>query len=76
MPKTISDEPDGTDANQGATEDQVERIRDIKGSEVLGHKGEAREEHSGQNEPRENPDPDGDLADNEGIPTAPQNPKP
>lgn len=51
--------------NEGALEEQTERIRAIKGSEALGYKGEAREEHSGQNPPRENPEPKGDLADNE-----------
>ena len=68
MTKTISDEPSGADS-KGATEEQVERIRDIKGGETMGYKGEAREEHSGQNEPRETPEPDGDLADNKGVPT-------
>lgn len=57
------DEQDAPDA-KGATEDKVERIDTIKGSEVLGYKGEAREEHSGQNSPRRSPDLDGDLADN------------
>ena len=58
MTKTITDEPSGADS-KGATEDQVERIRDVKGNEVLGHQGGAREEHTGQKEstkPKESPD--------------------
>lgn len=50
--------------DKGATEDQVQRIEEIKGGEALGYIGEAREEHSGENEPRQ----DGDLADNENAP--------
>ena len=58
MTKTITDEPSGADS-KGATEDQVERIKDVKGSEVLGNQGGAREEHTGQKEstkPKESPD--------------------
>lgn len=58
--------------NEGAREEQTERIRAIKGSEALGYKGEAREEHSGQNPPRDTPDPKGDLADNEGDQVKPE----
>jgi hypothetical protein len=58
------DEQDASDA-KGATEDQVEKINTIKGGEVLGYKGEAREEHSGQNSPRRVPGLEGDLADND-----------
>jgi hypothetical protein len=46
-------------------EDEVQRISEIHGSEVLGHEGEAREEHTGQNSPRPEPDATEDLADNE-----------
>jgi hypothetical protein len=49
---------------KGATEDEVERIREIHGDEVLGYDGEAREEHSGQNEPEESDDLRQPLADN------------
>jgi len=58
MTKTITDEPSGADS-KGATEDQVERIKDVKGSEVLGQQGGARAEHSGQVEsskPKESTD--------------------
>jgi hypothetical protein len=50
--------------DKGATEDQVQRIEEIKGGETLGYIGDAREEHSGENEPCD----DGDLADNENAP--------
>jgi hypothetical protein len=58
--KKPAEEPD----SKGATERDMQRIETIKGSEVLGYQGEAREEHSGQNEPRDVPEPTGDLADN------------
>ena len=64
MTQKITDNDTGGDA-KGAVEGEVEHIRDIKGSETLGYKGEAREEHSGQNSPRRVPDPKGDLADND-----------
>jgi hypothetical protein len=35
---------------QGATEEQTEKIEAIVGSEVLGYEGSARGEHSGQDE--------------------------
>jgi hypothetical protein len=63
MTEKVTDNDTGGDA-KGALESEVERIRVIKGSETLGYKGEAREEHSGQNSPRQTPDPKGDLADN------------
>lgn len=66
MTRTIRDDSEGPDS-KGATENEIDRIQDIKGSETLGYKGEAREEHSGQNSPREVPDPKGDLADNEDL---------
>jgi hypothetical protein len=50
--------------HEGAREEQNERIEGITGSETLGYKGEAREEHSGQTSARPNPDPPNDLADN------------
>ena len=33
---------------QGATEEQIEKIDAIAGDEVLGYEGSGREEHSGQ----------------------------
>ena len=47
-----------------STEEQVERIEAIRGSEVLGYEGSGREEHSGENRPRESGDLKDDLADN------------
>lgn len=49
---------------KGATESQVEKIDAIKGSEVLGYEGAGREEHSGENSPRESEKLTDDLADN------------
>ena len=46
-----------------STEEQVERQQEIHGSEVLGYRGEGREERSGQNSPRDITSMD-DLADN------------
>jgi len=62
--KKVTDDPTGPD-DKGAVESEMQRIKTIKGGEVLGHEGEAREEHSGQNSPRKNPGMKGDLADNE-----------
>lgn len=50
---------------KGATEDQVQKIRSIKGDEVLGYEGSGREEHSGQNAPTEPEELQDELADNE-----------
>lgn len=49
---------------KGATEEQVQRIHGIKGDEVLGYQGEGREEHSGENSPKESQTMGGELADN------------
>lgn len=49
---------------KGATEDQVEKIEVIRGSEVLGYEGAGREEHSGENEPDSGGSLTDDLADN------------
>ena len=49
---------------KGATEDEVEKIDVIRGSEVLGYEGSGREEHSGENAPRPSRDLGDDLADN------------
>jgi hypothetical protein len=64
MTQKVTDNDTGGDA-KGAVESEVERIRVIKGSETLGYKGEAHEEHSGQNPPRPAPGLKGDLADND-----------
>jgi hypothetical protein len=49
---------------KGATEAQVEKIQVIRGPEVLGYEGSGREEHSGENAPREPDSLTDDLADN------------
>jgi hypothetical protein len=49
---------------KGATEDELEKIDTIKGSEVLGYEGAGREEHSGENSPKESSRLTDDLADN------------
>ncbi|MGZ4810778.1 MAG: hypothetical protein ACXVJT_02955 [Thermoanaerobaculia bacterium] len=59
--KTVRDNERGP----GATEDNVEKIKEIHGSEVLGYKGEGREEHSGQTATNDLTDPRADLADND-----------
>ncbi|HUP48081.1 MAG TPA: hypothetical protein VNA04_04750 [Thermoanaerobaculia bacterium] len=51
--------------DKGATEDQIQKIKTIRGSEVLGYEGAGREEHSGENSPVETDDLETDLADNE-----------
>ncbi len=53
-----------SDDEKGATEAEVEKIDVIRGSEVLGYEGAGREEHSGENSPRESEDLKSDLADN------------
>ena len=50
--------------DKGATEDEIEKINVIRGNEVLGYEGSGREEHSGENAPKEANDLRGDLADN------------
>ena len=59
--KTVRDNERGP----GATEENGERIKEIHGSEVLGYKGEGREEHSGQTATDDLSDPKSDLADND-----------
>ncbi len=49
---------------KGATEEEVEKIDTIRGSEVLGYEGAGREEHSGENAPKPADDLRDDLADN------------
>jgi hypothetical protein len=51
---------------KGATEDEVQKISVIRGSEALGYEGAGREEHSGENSPDGQPDDlRDDLADNQ-----------
>ncbi len=50
--------------DKGATEEEVQKIDVIRGSEALGYEGAGREEHSGENAPKEPGDLRGDLADN------------
>jgi hypothetical protein len=50
---------------KGATEDKVQKIDVIVGKEVLGYEGSGREEHSGENAPRQENDLRDDLADNQ-----------
>ena len=49
---------------KGATEDEVEKIDAIRGTEVLGYEGSGREEHSGENSPEEPTSLKDELADN------------
>jgi hypothetical protein len=49
---------------KGATEDKMEKIKVIRGSEVLGYEGSGREEHSGENSPRQPKELTSELADN------------
>lgn len=53
-------EPDA----KGATEETIVRIDCIDGYEVLGYRGEGREEHSGENAPTAFDDQLRELADN------------
>lgn len=49
---------------KGATEADMQRIEVIRGAEVLGYDGSGREEHSGENSPKQPDDPRDELADN------------
>lgn len=49
---------------KGATEDEVEKIDTIRGTEALGYEGSGREEHSGENAPKEPKTLNDELADN------------
>lgn len=51
--------------NEKATEDQNQKINVIRGAEVLGYEGAGREEHSGENRPRESENLTDELADNQ-----------
>ena len=53
-------------ADEKSTEDKMQKIDAIVGSEALGYEGNAREEHSGGANPprRESSDPKDNLADN------------
>lgn len=52
------------DDEKGATEDKMQKIDVIRGTEVLGYEGTGREEHSGENSPRQPKDLSDELADN------------
>jgi hypothetical protein len=52
------------DDEKGGTEAQTEKIEVIRGAEVLGYEGAGREEHSGENAPREPETLTEELADN------------
>jgi hypothetical protein len=49
---------------KGATEEEVEKIDTIRGTEALGYEGAGREEHSGENSPTTPKDLYDELADN------------
>jgi hypothetical protein len=51
--------------DEKATEEQVEKISVIRGSEALGYEGAGREEHSGENSPEAEDDLRDGLADNQ-----------
>jgi hypothetical protein len=65
--KEVRDDDAGASDAKGATEDNIERITEIHGNEVLGYEGEGREEHSGQKTPRDM-DATNDMADNQNVP--------
>lgn len=52
-------------AEQKSTEEQLEKITAIVGSESMGYQGSGREEHSGENTPDETSSLTDELADNE-----------
>ncbi len=60
----MAKEKKSTDEPPKSTEEQVERIEMIKGSESLGYEGRGREEHSGENSPTGSETLTGDMADN------------
>lgn len=47
-----------------STEEQNEKITVINGNEALGYKGSGREEHSGENAPKDDASWTDELADN------------
>jgi hypothetical protein len=51
-------------SEEKSTEEQIEKITAINGSEALGYQGRGREEHSGENTPEESSSLTDDLADN------------
>ncbi len=65
MPKEYrgDDEANAPDA-KGAVENEVQKIKTIKGDEVLGYDGAGREEHSGEDAVSG----ESGLADNEQVP--------
>ena len=51
-------------SDEKSTEEQTQKIDAIVGDEALGYEGSGREEHSGQNSPRDRKRLDDSLADN------------
>ncbi len=49
---------------KGATEEDMQKINVIRGSEALGYEGAGREEHSGENSPIKGKSQRDELADN------------
>ena len=52
------------DEKKRSTEEQVEKIEAIRGDEVLGYEGAGREEHSGENSPKQPKNLNEGFADN------------
>ena len=52
------------DNRKKSTEEQLEKIEAIRGTEVLGYEGAGREEHSGENSPKTPKSLGDELADN------------
>jgi hypothetical protein len=55
---------DEKSTHEKSTEEQTEKIDAIVGDEALGYEGSGREEHSGQNSPRDKKRIGDSLADN------------
>ena len=51
-------------SEEKSTEEQNQKITAIVGSEALGYRGSGREEHSGENSPKDSSSLADDLADN------------
>ena len=63
MVREIKDVPSGSDS-KGALEDEIEKIPEIIGDEVLGYTGDAHEEHTGEETSPDEPDDGPHFADN------------
>jgi hypothetical protein len=53
-----------SEEKEKSTEEQVEKITAIVGSDALGYQGSGREEHSGENAPDDTSSLGDELADN------------